>query len=332
MAFEHSILSQGLAELDFRKMRHIQKIAERKASAYEKDPVLFEIDRDLRLNMTRLVGVALCQEVGLTVEAVQKTNSELQEKRKAHILALHLVPEDLDSSPLCVLCNDSGWDGRHMCGCLEEICLRLQQESFGQVGQFTGQSFHDFSLDFYSSEIWAGHSMSPRETMSLTLQVCQAYAKQFKHFPVSNLLLSGAPGLGKSFLSSCIAKTVQDSGHTVVYVGANLLFSHFNTKQFRSDSAYENEIALTAIERYLHCDLLILDDLGSEFTVPLVTSSLFDLVDSRMNAELNTIISTNLSVAEISKRYAPQIGSRLGGVYQVLHFVGDDIRQLKPRH
>ena len=169
---------------------------------------------------------------------------------------------------------------------------------------------------------------SPRENMELIYEVCLSYAQKFGRFPLRNLFLTGAPGLGKTFLSACIARTVSEGGHSVVYDTAGNVFAQFETRKFQRDSA-DGQEARDETRRYLNCDLLILDDLGSELTTQFTQSALYELVNSRLAGEKHTVISTNLSMEEVARRYTPQIASRLAGEYHMLHFYGDDIRLLK---
>ena len=164
--------------------------------------------------------------------------------------------------------------------------------------------------------------------MELVYEVCLNYAQKFGRFYFKNLFLSGAPGLGKTFLSACIARTVSEEGFSVVYDTAGNIFAQFELKKFQRD-AQDAQEAKDETRRYLNCDLLILDDLGSELTTQFTQSALYELVNTRLVAGRCTVISSNLSMDEAARRYSPQIASRLAGEYHVLHFFGDDIRLLK---
>ena len=140
-----------------------------------------------------------------------------------------------------------------------------------------------------------------------------------------NLLFSGAPGLGKTFLSACIAREVSGAGFSVVYDTAGHIFAQFEREKFGREAPYEED-AGTEVNRYLNCDLLILDDLGSEMTTIFVQSVLYQIVNGRLLAGRQTIISTNLRPQEIGERYSPAILSRIQGSYQIKVFFGRDIR------
>ncbi len=213
-----------------------------------------------------------------------------------------------------------------MCACLRELCAAEQMKELTRLLNLTEeQDFDRLRLDVYSDQPWQG-GRSPRENMRRVTAVCEGYARQFPDYPLKNLLLSGGTGLGKTFLSGCIAREVSNRGYSVVYDTAIHVFSTFEAKRFSRDTE-EGRQARDETRRYLNCDLLILDDLGSELTNQLVQSALYELVNSRERAGLRTIISTNLSVEQMAERYTPQIVSRIGGLYRELTFYGQDLRR-----
>ena len=137
------------------------------------------------------------------------------------------------------------------------------------------------------------------------------------------IFLLGAPGLGKTFLSACIARVVSEDGFSVVYDTAGHIFSQFEAAKFRRDDVDEPD---ESVERCMACDLLILDDLGTEMTTAFVQSALYQIVNGRMLSGRSTIISTNLAPEELGHRYGAPILSRIEGAYQILPFFGEDIR------
>ena len=217
-----------------------------------------------------------------------------------------------------------------MCRCLKKLCTEEQIKELSKLLDLGEQSFDSFRMDYYSQTPWPGRGNSPRQNMELVYEVCLSYAQKFGKFAIKNLFLSGAPGLGKTFLSACIARTVSENGFSVVYDTAGNVFAQFEMKKFQRDSSDGRE-ARDETRRYLNCDLLILDDLGSELTTQLTQSALYELINTRLVAGRRTVISSNLSMEEAARRYSPQIASRLEGEYHVLHFFGDDIRLLKKK-
>ncbi len=215
-----------------------------------------------------------------------------------------------------------------MCRCLRQLCAQEQIKELSKLLDLGEQSFDTFRLDYYSQTPYPGRGASPRGNMELVYDVCLSYATKFGRFAIKNLFLSGAPGLGKTFLSACIARTVSENGFSVVYDTAGNVFAQFEARKFLRDSPNGLD-ARDETRRYLNCDLLILDDLGSELTTQFTQSALYELVNTRLVGEKHTVISSNLSMEEAARRYAPQIASRLDGEYHVLHFFGDDIRLLR---
>lgn len=152
---------------------------------------------------------------------------------------------------------------------------------------------------------------------------CAEFAHGFGRCP-RNLLLFGAPGLGKTHLSAAIAREVSEKGFSVVYDTAARVFERFEIQKFSRENAADNDV-----ERILSCDLLILDDLGTEMTTAFVQSALYQIINTRLMEKKSTIISTNLTPEKLEQRYSAQIASRIEGEYQLLPFVGEDIRKLK---
>ena len=215
-----------------------------------------------------------------------------------------------------------------MCDCLKQLCAQEQIAQLSRLLPLGEQSFDTFSLDYYSPLPWPGEALSPRENMEFIYEVCLNYAQKFGKFYFRNLFLTGAPGLGKTFLSACIARSVSENGFSVVYDTAVSIFTRFEEQKFSRDRL-DAEEARDETRRYLNCDLLILDDLGSELTTPFVQSALYTLVNDRLMSERRTVISSNLSMDEVRRRYTPQTASRLEGEYRVLPFYGEDIRLLR---
>jgi DNA replication protein DnaC len=164
-----------------------------------------------------------------------------------------------------------------------------------------------------------------RQVMEKNFRTCRTYATLFSR-QSGNLLFIGGTGLGKTFLSACIARTVADRGYSVVYETASRLFNKLERAKFNGD-----EEARKDADKYLKCDLLIIDDLGTEMPGQFVTAALYSLVNDRLLAGTPMVISTNLNVDELSRRYSPQIASRLHGSFNRLTFLGEDIRVLKNR-
>ena len=330
MAYEQNVIRRATERLEDQRRRREDQQNARRREIYAAIPRVAEIDRQLRRTIVDIIAASLRQgnDPVPAIGVIRDKNLDLQAER-AELLVAHGYPADaLDDKPACPKCNDTGWRGAVMCQCLKNLCAQEQIKELSKLLDLGEQSFDTFSLDVYSPSPWRGSGISPRENMEMVYEICLNYAQKFGRFYFNNLFLSGAPGLGKTFLSACIARTVSENGFSVVYDTAVNIFSRFEDKKFSRDADDTRE-ARDETRRYLSCDLLILDDLGSEMTTPLVQSALYTLINSRLTADRRTVISSNLSMEDVRRRYAPQIASRLEGEYRVLPFFGEDIHLLR---
>ena len=325
MAYSNEVVRKARAELASRKADHESQINARLHEAYTKVPRIRQIDTMLRKSMA-LAMQAVFQTGGdakVAMEEVKQANLALQEEKK-QLIELHFGAGYLDETPLCPKCGGSGYIGTFMCQCLQDLC-RQQQEKEVALLSNAGQHFGAFRLDYYSDRPDPKTGISPRAIMSRGFDICRDYAE---HFSASsgNLLFNGGTGLGKTFLSACIAREAAAKGYSVAYETAAHLFSKMEKHRFHPDE----ETALEA-KRLQECDLLIIDDLGTELPGQFVTAALYTLINDRLLAGKPMVISTNLTIEEVGQRYSPQIRSRLQGSFRLLPFVGQDIRVLKNR-
>ena len=265
------------------------------------------------------------------LEAQRKAREEAQERLRSEIYAklprVAAIDRELRRTITQIIAASlrDGSDPVPAIGVIRDKNLSLQAE---KAALLTEHGYPADSLDYYSPLPWPGESLSPRENMEFIFDVCSSYARKFGRFYFRNLFLTGAPGLGKTFLSACIARTVSESGFSVVYDTAVNIFTRFEEQKFARDKLEAGE-AKDETRRYLGCDLLILDDLGSELSTPFVQSALYTLINTRLTADKRTVISSNLTMDQVRARYTPQIASRLEGEYRVLPFYGEDIRLLR---
>ena len=271
--------------------------------------------------MSRILSTALRRgtDPRAAVEALKKQNLGLQEERRLLLDGLGLPADCLEEKPACPLCGDTGYRDGGVCRCLRGYYAREQQKELSRMLDLGNQSFDTFSLEWYPDRVEPGQKRSARSHMEERVyNSCAEFAHRFgRRF--ENLLFFGAPGLGKTHLSAAIAREVSGAGWSVVYDTAGHVFRVFEDEKFGREEAGED------VERVLRCDLLILDDLGTELTTAFVQSALYEIVVERGS----TILSTNLMPSELGRRYSPQAASRIEGEYQLLPFVGEDIRRLK---
>ena len=322
MAYSETVLRRAQARLAQAKADHEAESSARVEAIYNQYPRLREIDRAMRRSVAHAVSAAFRkgQDPTAAIEAIKQENLALQREREWILEANDLDETALEPAPICPHCGGSGYVGAVMCECLRELCRQEQKKELSSL--LSGkETFEQFRLDLYPTEPDAQSGISPRILMQNTFQHCRRYAREF-HRKSPSLLFTGGPGLGKTFLSACIARTVADNGFSVVYDTATKLFSDFEAVKFGGDRS-------DLTRKYMECDLLIIDDLGTEMTTQFTQSVLYQVINTRMMEGKPVIVSTNLSTDAISHRYPGPIASRLRGTYQVCPFLGQDIRQLR---
>lgn len=323
MGYSLEVVRRARARLAQAKEDRESENRQHLAEAYEKVPRIREIDRLLRVTMAQTARAAFLEgsDGRDALMQLREKNLDLQ-KERAKLAAENFEEGFLDDTPICTICGGTGYVGSNMCECLTELC---RQEQKREVSILSGSrdSFSGFDLHYYSDRVDPKYGVSPRTIMEKSLRDCRNYAMFFSE-KSENLLLSGNTGLGKTFLSACIARAVADRGYSVAYESAGHLFTKLERARFERDEQCRQET-----EASLHADLLIVDDLGTEMTGQFTSVALYSLINDRLLAGKPTIISTNMTTEEISRRYTPQIASRLRGSYKRVPFVGDDIRILK---
>ena len=326
MAYDGRLLrlAQERYETD-RSIREAEQSAQR-AAIYTRRPRLREIDEELRRTASRVLAAALRrgQDPLPEIQRLKEQNLNLQAERKTLLAELGLTEGDPDNTPLCSLCGDTGYRGGQMCRCLKAYYVEEERKELSKLLDLGGQSFDTFDTDWYDGQRAPGKTKSAREHMEWVYDTCVEYAHNFGKRP-ANLLLFGRPGLGKTHLSAAIAREVSGKGYSVVYDTAGHVFERFEAQKFGRDEADRD------VERVLNCDLLILDDLGTEMITTFVQSALYQIINGRLLEKRSTIVSTNLMPEALAQRYSPQIASRIEGEYQLLPFVGEDIRTLKKK-
>lgn len=324
MAYDGKLMRLAQARYEQSVARRQDERASRERRIYAEIPRVREIDEQLRGTISSVIASAMRRgtDPRPAIAALREENLRLQRERAALLTAAGYPADYLEDKPACALCGDTGYaKSGAVCACLRRVYAQVQIEQLSHMLDLGNQSFETFRFDVYSPVETYGRRRSARANMEYVFDACRDYAYQFS--PRSgNLLLSGDPGLGKTFLSACIARVVSESGHSVVYDTAAHVFERFETQKFtRDDTACEDA------ERMLRCDLLIVDDLGTELTTEFVRSTLYQIINTRLMTGKKTIISTNLAPDALEERYGAATLSRILGNYQVLPFYGADLRR-----
>jgi len=297
------------------RMEHLAKL----------DPEYSRVKQTLISTAQQVCGLIGCDEetARKKIEKLRRENLDAQAKL-GDILKRNKLTEDyLQPKYTCPVCEDTGSVGRKLCSCMIDVLKKLAIDEEGRKSPLKFCRFEDFSLDYYSEEpspVLGGKS--PKKHMEEVLDFCKEYAMSFDRDSQS-LYMYGETGLGKTHLSLAITAELIDKGFSVVYNSAQNILSRLNNIQFGKldDPTFEPLI--------LECDLLVIDDLGAEFSTTFTQALVYNIINTRMNEGLPTIISTNLPLPEIAERYTQRIASRIIGEYENIYFTGEDIRQQK---
>ena len=306
----------------------IEKFSKRRALAeaeselrldeiHEKLPRTAEIDRELGATSLNILSIAASgEDVEGKMANLKEHNASLRRER-ADILASAGYPEDYTSIKYrCPKCSDTGFVGISVCQCLKSEIAAAAFEDSGIGALVKTQSFDTFDLKYYSGE--------SRERMTHNLETLKDFAQSFDPKDPKNYLLVGNTGLGKTHLSTSVAKTVIEKGYRVVYDTIANIIADFEAERFFRTMGMDE-----LRDTYYGCDLLIIDDLGCENSNSFTVSCIYNLINTRINYNKSTIINTNLKREQLREMYADRITSRLFGEYIPLKFEGKDVRLQK---
>lgn len=247
---------------------------------------------------------------------------EILKQRKRELIKENEIPVDYDKIQYrCDICKDTGYvEGRGLCSCFNQKIIDHMYKQSKMNELLKTQNFDNFSLEYYSKKPYKDFKNTPYENMEKIRNFCKNYADDFDNMKKS-LYFYGDTGLGKTFLSSCIAKELIDKGKTVLYIRAAKLFKIFEDEKFGRLSEDTESI--------YNCDMLIIDDLGTEYDSKFNISHLFELINERGMSNKKMIINTNLNFSGMEKKYTKRVTSRLTEDFQMLYFYGEDIRRKK---
>lgn len=317
-----SCYTLALKALEERRLENRNIGDARHKEVESKAPEIREIEENLMKNGTALLKCVLNK--GADFEQI-KTNIKALQKRKHSLLEKNGFPKDyLEDVVTCSECNDSGFtpDGKR-CACHKMLILKYMGENSNLTENMMKQNFENFDMSLFK-----GQSVSkPGDVLNIMSKVLEKSMNFSDGFEKSgeNLLIQGNAGTGKTFLASCIANRALERGKSVYYQSAFKLFEMFENSKFHHSEEDNSEIL-----KYVYdVDLLIIDDIGTEFITQYTAAIFFDILSSRINMGKSTIITTNLGLEEIDKIYSTRVASRLLGDYTILPTIGKDIRHIK---
>ncbi len=324
MAYDKNIAATVAEAFAKKKQAREELIEKRKLEAYRVLPTLKALEDEIAsVSFKMFLKVADGYDATKAAVSIKEEVTALTEKRDKLMKDAGFTNDYLNPPYDCPLCKDEGFLDSGYCNCFRKELIKLTFAE-SNLASLSGSSFDDFSLSWYSAEAENGEA-SPRENMERVLSECRKFADNFSTTN-DNLLLTGPSGLGKTFLSSCIASKLINEGVNVIYQSSSVVFSLLDRVKFGKNVTEAD--GYTA-ERLLDADLLILDDLGTEFITEFSVSELFRILNTRILTGKKTVINTNLSLADLKKIYSERILSRIIGNFVILKFYGKDIRFLK---
>lgn len=317
-----------MLEYQYKRDRNQDLLDSRTKEVYDNFPDIKYISDEIKKNGLKMTKSILDNIPKEDLIAMENRQNELI-KKKEELFDKHKIPQDyLELKYDCNSCKDTGFleNGRR-CNCLKQ---RMLEDSYAMSNLkeiLEKDNFNTFDIDIFSDRPVENRDLSPRENMKCILQDMYFYASNFgceNDEEKNNLIFIGKPGLGKTFMCSCIAKEVLNRGYTVIYQTSFNLMEVIERYKFKTSSF--SSVDEENYNNLFTCDLLIIDDLGTEMPNTFTTSELFNIINSRLNSGKKIIISTNLNLSQINEIYTARILSRIVGNFKLYEFYGEDLR------
>lgn len=318
MNLSEALFDSIMREYDQQRLENMRSLNQRISEIYDKFPEIRQLDEEIS-RLAESYADTFTETGGMSFEEYRRKLSDLRMEKEALLKCYHIAPEALKLQYRCPDCQDTGYIENKKCHCLRQRIIdeRYQQSNLREI--LKTENFSTLSLAYYDEE--------HLEEMKVAIETCRKFTENFdKTF--ENILLCGTVGIGKTFLSNCIAKEILDQGHSVLYLSAFQLFDLMAKNSFSGHAPGEESIA----KQYPHIfesDLLIIDDLGTELANSFTVTGFFLVINERILHKKSTLISTNLSPEEILTTYTDRTASRILSNYKMLKLSGSDIRLKK---
>ncbi len=307
-----------MREYDNQRLENMHGLNARTQAVYDKFPEIKQIDEQIS-ELAEKFAASFTTEGVMSFQQYKEKLSDLRMEKEALLKCYRIDPKELQMQYRCPDCQDTGYIENEKCHCLKQRIIdeMYQQSNLREI--LNAENFSTLSYRYYDQE--------NMEKMQVAIETCTKFAENFdKTF--ENILLCGTVGIGKTFLSNCIAKEILDKGHSVLYLSAFQLFDLMAKNSFSGNAPKEDFVA----KQYPHIfesDLLIIDDLGTELANSFTLAGFFLVINERILRKKSTIISTNLSPQEILTTYTERTASRIISNYTMLKLSGSDIRLKK---
>jgi DNA replication protein DnaC len=307
-----------MREYDNQRLENMHALNARIQGVYDRFPEIRQIDTQIS-DLAENFAESFTKEHVMSFEEYRRKLAELRMEKEALLKCYRIDPEMLQMQYRCPDCKDTGYIDNEKCHCLKQRIIDEMYQQSNLLEILKAENFSTLSYRYYDAE--------NMEKMQIAIETCKNFAENFdKTF--ENILLCGTVGIGKTFLSNCIAKEVLDKGHSVLYLSAFQLFDLMAKNSFSGNAPKESSVA----KQYPHIfesDLLIIDDLGTELANSFTMTGFFLVINERILRKKSTLISTNLSPEEILTTYTERCASRIISNYTMLKLSGSDIRLKK---
>lgn len=324
MAYKTSVYIKAKNTLEKRRAEAVNNQEARHSAVLLKCPEIAEIEREMSSYGAEVIKtVAMGADAREYITKLSKKSLDAQRRRR-EVLTNAGFPQDyLEVKYTCPVCRDTGTHDGYYCDCYKKLLKQSAKEELHIASLLENSTFEKFDLKYYPDITDGVLGISQKEHMTNVFEYCRDYAKYFSR-KSKGLIMLGKTGLGKTHLSLAIADVVIDKGYNVYYNSVQNVMNKLEKEHFGKQKIEES-----IEEDLFESDLLILDDLGSEFSTQFTIAQLYNIISTRITNSLPTIISTNLTLSEIEEKYTQRTASRIVGNSTPIQFVGKDIRQQK---
>lgn len=333
----NSILKNILREYELNRNNALSLASQKKQEIYDKEPRLKDIDFELASFAMAISREMLKSNDKSLLNTLEKKRQELNLEKEKIYQKLNISSDYFLPQFKCSICKDTGFissgNTSQMCSCLKQKLLDIEYNK-SNMFDLKNQCFDNFNPSLFSNTINKERynaNVSPKENIEIIKKICLNFVNNFDNPETKNLLFTGNTGLGKTFLSNCIANEVLKKGKTVMYQTAPLMLDYIIDEKMKKNRNSDSSL----LENILSTDLLIIDDLGTEGINNMKFSELFTILNSRLlnqnKKATKTIISTNLGIKNLAQVYGERIVSRIIGNYNICYFFGEDLR-IKNNH